>query len=672
MSLRSAISAFRGHRQPHLNIIGNKRYWFALSGGFIVLSLIGLGFRGLNYSIDFKGGAQLEYPDNTGVTATDVVGILSRYGRSDALVQVKGAGSGNSQILVRTRSLNDLGGPPQTRYTFTNTAGATEDSLREALAEFGILHPRVKITGQAVQIVIKRAQEVVGASADVTIVYRPTTDLKAKDVEGTLATLGRAKAQVVILDKTVVIKTEPLHREPKPKPTPTPTPTPSPSASPSTSPGGTPSPSPTGPVVGPGGSPSPGASSSPSASSAGAAPAAGKKKSAASPKPSPKPSASPSAAPSPTPSVSPTPSPSPTGPPTPKDILEALGQQAGVDGEDILVRDLSADTPVAVVAALAERAGVQPGDVRVKDIGGNARAHLLDELATQAGTTTSEVVINDVGATWGAQISKKAVQGLIVFLILVTIYITFRFEWKMAGSALTALGHDLIITAGIYALVGREVTPETVIAILTILGYSLYDTVVIFDRVKENTESLALVARDTYSGVVNLSLNETLMRSVNTSLVVLLPIAALLLFGGETLKDFAFALFIGVASGAYSSIFVASPMLALLKEREPRYQQIRLRAARAAAGRGAPAPGAPRALRSVGGPASGGTRPAPAPAGGDGASGDGAGAGAGEAPPRTGGAKPTGGRPTGQRSGGGGGGRSKSKKRSSAAKRRRR
>jgi preprotein translocase subunit SecF len=168
--------------------------------------------------------------------------------------------------------------------------------------------------------------------------------------------------------------------------------------------------------------------------------------------------------------------------------------------------------------------------------------------------------------------------GLIVFLVLVSIYISLRFEPKMAASALVALGHDMIITAGIYALVGREVTPETVIAILTILGYSLYDTVVIFDKVKENTESAAMVARETYSGMVNISLNQTLMRSVNTSLVVLLPIGSLLLFGGQTLKDFAFALFIGVASGTYSSIFVAAPVLALLKEREPRYQQARARA----------------------------------------------------------------------------------------------
>jgi preprotein translocase subunit SecF len=205
---------------------------------------------------------------------------------------------------------------------------------------------------------------------------------------------------------------------------------------------------------------------------------------------------------------------------------------------------------------------------------------VINALAEEAGVNPNVILANaeDIGPTWGKTISRKMLTGLIVFLILVTLYISLRFEWKMAISALVALGHDLIITAGIYALVGREVTPETVIAILTILGYSLYDTVVIFDKVKENTESIAMVARDTYSGVVNTSLNQTLMRSVNTSLVVLLPIGSLLLFGGATLKDFAFALFIGVASGTYSSIFVAAPLLALLKEREPRYQQIRTRA----------------------------------------------------------------------------------------------
>src|SRR5439155_9148645 len=202
-------------------------------------------------------------------------------------------------------------------------------------------------------------------------------------------------------------------------------------------------------------------------------------------------------------------------------------------------------------------------------------------LAHQAQVAPADISREDVGPTWGGEISRKAVTGLIIFLIAVTLFISLRFEWKMALGGQAALLHDLIITAGIYALVGREVTPATVIAVLTILGYSLYDTVVIYDKVRENTESPALVAREGYSNVVNLSLNQTLMRSVNTSLVVLLPILTLLLFGGSTLKDFAFALFVGVASGAYSSIFIASPMLALLKEREPRYAQIRLRAARA-------------------------------------------------------------------------------------------
>jgi preprotein translocase subunit SecF len=214
---------------------------------------------------------------------------------------------------------------------------------------------------------------------------------------------------------------------------------------------------------------------------------------------------------------------------------------------------------------------------------GTRADQLRAELARQAGITANDINEKDVGPTWGGTISRKAINGLVIFLILVSLYITLRFEWKMAVSALAALFHDLIITAGIYALVGREVTPETVIAILTILGYSLYDDVVIFDKIKENTESAALVARDTYAGVVNLSLNQTLMRSVNTSLVVLLPIGSLLLFGGQTLKDFAFALFVGVASGTYSSIFVAAPILSVLKESEPRYQQIRARAqARAA------------------------------------------------------------------------------------------
>jgi preprotein translocase subunit SecF len=154
--------------------------------------------------------------------------------------------------------------------------------------------------------------------------------------------------------------------------------------------------------------------------------------------------------------------------------------------------------------------------------------------------------------------------------VFIAIYIAWRFQWSMAVGGMVALVHDVVITAGIYALVGRQVTPETVIAILTILGFSLYDTVVIYDKIQENTESAALTARLGYTGVVDLSLNQTVMRSVNTSLVVLLPILSLLLFGGDTLKDFAFAMFVGVAIGAYSSIFIAAPVLTIVHERQVR------------------------------------------------------------------------------------------------------
>ena len=222
---------------------------------------------------------------------------------------------------------------------------------------------------------------------------------------------------------------------------------------------------------------------------------------------------------------------------------------------------------------------------------GERRAELLQSVAEATGVPPDSINVEDIGPSWGGQISSKMLQALVIFLVLVTVYISFRFEWKMAVGALSALFHDVVITAGIYALLGREVTPETVIAILTILGFSLYDTVVIYDKIKENVEQPALVGREGYANVVNLSLNQTIMRSVNTSLVVILPIVALLLFGGETLKDFAFALFIGTLVGTYSSIFVAAPLLSVLKEREPRYRPKTARPPRAEK-TGAPAPAA--------------------------------------------------------------------------------
>jgi preprotein translocase subunit SecF len=194
----------------------------------------------------------------------------------------------------------------------------------------------------------------------------------------------------------------------------------------------------------------------------------------------------------------------------------------------------------------------------------------VKDLADQAGLSPQEVNVEDIGPTWGQQISRKALRGLVLVLFFIAVYIAWRFQWSMAIGAMVALVHDVVITAGLYALVGREVTPETVIAILTILGFSLYDTVVIYDKIQENTESAALTARLGYTGVVDLSLNRDGMRSVNTSLVVLLPILSLLLFGGSTLKDFAFAMFVDVAIGAYSSIFIAAPVLTIVHERQVR------------------------------------------------------------------------------------------------------
>jgi preprotein translocase subunit SecF len=253
------------------------------------------------------------------------------------------------------------------------------------------------------------------------------------------------------------------------------------------------------------------------------------------------------------------------------------------------VRSLLSGAPYNLTDSEVQQVGGNQISIRTRsltELGDTERTRLIDALAGQAGVTPDDVNRTDVGPTWGSEISRKALQGLIVVLLAITLYIAFRFEWKMAIGAQVAMVHDVLITAGVYALVGREVTPATVIAILTILGFSLYDTVVIYDKIQENTESPALLAKDTFAGVVNHSLNQVFMRSVNTSLVVLFPILSLLLFGGDTLKDFAFAMMIGVMTGAYSSIFVAAPLLAVLKEREPRYQQLRSRAtAREAGGR---------------------------------------------------------------------------------------
>lgn len=185
-----------------------------------------------------------------------------------------------------------------------------------------------------------------------------------------------------------------------------------------------------------------------------------------------------------------------------------------------------------------------------------------------------------VGASWGSDISKKALQGMIIFIILVVAYLSIAFEWRMAAAAIIALAHDILITIGVYSLVQFEVTPSSVVGLMTILGYSLYDTVVVFDKVRENTRGLSPTSKITYSGAANLAVNQSLVRSINTSVIALLPVAGLLfigagLLGAGTLKDLALVLFVGMLAGAYSSICIATPILADLKEREPRMRQLR-------------------------------------------------------------------------------------------------
>src|SRR5271170_1035016 len=209
-----------------------------------------------------------------------------------------------------------------------------------------------------------------------------------------------------------------------------------------------------------------------------------------------------------------------------------------------------------------------------------------------------------VGASWGGQITTKAIQALITFLIVIVLYLSIAFEWKMAVAAFVALIHDLVIATGVYALTGFQVSPATVIGLLTILGYSLYDTVVVFDKVRENTAGLLGGAKSTYSEAANLALNQTLVRSINTSIIALLPVAAILFVGGGLLgagelKDLSLVLLVGMLSGTYSSIFIATPVLADLKEREPQYKALAKRVSvRAAGGRAAKRAGAKAGSRS--------------------------------------------------------------------------
>ena len=243
------------------------------------------------------------------------------------------------------------------------------------------------------------------------------------------------------------------------------------------------------------------------------------------------------------------------------------------------------------VASALEAAGVVGARIETLDDGDMFRVkteflsdarqtEMVRALAQVTGVSIEETSVDAVGPTFGAQIAERALLALVVFLGVVMLFISIRFEWKMALGAIAALFHDLLLTAGVYSITNLEVTPSTVVALLTILGYSLYDTVVVYDKIEEVTADAD--GKKNYSEIVNLSMNQVLMRSLNTSLTSLLPVGSLLVlgslfFGASSIHDFALALFVGIAAGTYSSIFIASPILGVWKEKEPEWIDLRAR-----------------------------------------------------------------------------------------------
>ncbi|MSO87222.1 MAG: protein translocase subunit SecF [Acidimicrobiia bacterium] len=286
--------------------------------------------------------------------------------------------------------------------------------------------------------------------------------------------------------------------------------------------------------------------------------------------------------------------------------LSVRGLNLGIDFEGGVVWEVpQGDLSVADAEAAVTDLGVEGVSVQTLTSEGATKLRVESEalpledanevtatLAELTGSSPDDVSFTSVGPSWGREISSKALRALVFFLIALTLYITFRFELKMAIPTIAALLHDILITISVYSLTGFEVTPATVVALLTILGFSIYDGIVVFDKVDENTPLVGVSHGLTYSGMVNLSLNQVLMRSLNTSITALLPVASLLVLGGfilgaSTLEEFALALLVGLFAGAYSSIFIASPLLAVLKEREGRYRDVRERIASRAQ---APAP----------------------------------------------------------------------------------
>ena len=227
-----------------------------------------------------------------------------------------------------------------------------------------------------------------------------------------------------------------------------------------------------------------------------------------------------------------------------------------------------------VEGLIVQEIGDNKVSIRTESLEPAELTEIQDLLASTYSISVESIDVQSIGPSWGEEITRKGITGLVAFLVIVMLYLAMTFEPKMALAAFMALFHDVFITVGVYALIGFEVTPATLIGFLTILAYSLYDTVVVFDKVRENTKNITQVARLTYSQAANLAINQTLIRSINTSIVAVLPIASLLfvgagLLGAGTLKDIALVLFIGMIIGTFSSLFIATPVLAGLREREP-------------------------------------------------------------------------------------------------------
>jgi preprotein translocase subunit SecF len=300
---------------------------------------------------------------------------------------------------------------------------------------------------------------------------------------------------------------------------------------------------------------------------------------------------------------------------------------SGVERADLTVAERAVtDTVAGAEAPRASSIGENTVRVQTEQLDDAETDRVAQALAEAYGVEQGAVTSSFVGPSWGEDVSSKAIRALVIFLVLVGVVIALYFRtWKMAAAALAALLHDLVVTVGIYALIGFEVTPATVIGFLTILGYSLYDTVVVFDKVRENTEHVLTGTRRTYGEAANLAINQTLVRSINTSVVAVLPVAAILfigafLLGAGTLRDISLVLLIGTIAGTYSSIFLATPMLVHMKEAEAdvrgQAQRVASRRASEAARRDAEAAAPVAAAPVSAGPVAAGSGTAPGTAAG--------------------------------------------------------